>query len=556
MTIPAAGADLSVLGPDLLVPFEVRHLSRPSLLWINERWFAEKGVDLANPEVDAEIRAWLLREFAMGVPAPGDPNGAFTSQTATLHADRYGRTGGAQHGGSGRCGIAGRFHAKGIGRTPLVADDGDAMHSSGMMLVWEAIMEAILSEIAQAELPYGAVPVIAIIDMGFASSEGPFAGRRGILVRPNFIRPAHFERSIFFGDGGTPDSQQYRDALRVRAAVTAAPSLPEAAGGTAGSLLRAMFLRFAHQIGAAQAHRFWLGTFTSSNRSIAGELADFGAFRAVPSWRSVTTLAPEQFGGELATLAPAINSIFFYFRKYLPAHDLGDPAALQREIAAETLRGFRTACATALGVDESASPALEALRAYYAGQQRERVKAGDRNAWRSPWLLDALAPGWRRDAACRPAEREIAAALLHGIAADGADAATRAVRLNALRRWLTPRHAIYQELMVRRIPAWVRTLTGDPSADAGRVGHFIAGQIARSRRVWHGAPPGLEVTAQAPGRDPILFGHDHRRREEGAWILRREGASWLPRRQWDDGEAKSVRDRYKVAYRYPFAPPE
>src|SRR5206468_820219 len=109
----------------------------------------------------------------------------------TFHADRYGATSGSAHGGSGRVGTNGPFNVKGLGRTPLASTMSDWQHSHGCLWLEEAVREAIYSEVADAEFPHGAVPVVAIIGTGIRHElEDGAVGERALLVRPSFLRLA------------------------------------------------------------------------------------------------------------------------------------------------------------------------------------------------------------------------------------------------------------------------------------------------------------------------------------------------------------------------------
>lgn len=516
------GEDYSRFGPDMLIGFQVKRLTRPSVLWLNHRWLIDLGIDVNDEATLREVEDKLLRDFAVAAPAEHDPLELFSHEVEIRFADRYGLSCGGWHGGSGRCGILGAYNGKGMGRTPLVSPEASPDHSTGMMFVAEAICETIASEVAHAELPYGAVPVVAIIDMGFCSpvlGSGQLA-RRAIMIRPNFIRPAHFERSIFFGEGGKIGSPQHTDAKRVAAAVAAMPGLAADQGRSVADFLKSMYLRFAQQIGAAQAHRLWLGLFSSSNRSIDGALADFGAFRAVSSWRSVVGKAPEQFGLELSGLQMIMESLDFYVSKFLGPTTVPDAADMRMAVQEEARRGFASSCCAQLDVPVNlAEEALVVLRAYYDYQQREVVQAADRAAWRSPWLLDALALGWRRGCRAGPRERDVARHIWAAIRADGASEAIVAGRLDRVRRWLLPRPSLFHEIAVPRIPKFVRSLSGDPRVDQRRVARFIDQQISCARRLWPEAPPGLSISAQwtGPG-SAALFGFDHVRRSGGTLI--------------------------------------
>ncbi|HWU78853.1 MAG TPA: hypothetical protein VN158_02170, partial [Caulobacter sp.] len=263
--------NLAAFGDKLFVETAARARPQARVLWLNHRWFAEQGLDSLDASTKAQLHEWLIADFAFET-AEAD------SADRTVRADRYGGTGGATHGGSGRCAVVGAFNAKGVGRTPLVPEGVDWTHAHGLLSLDEAVREAISAEIAHAELPYGAVPVIAILDGGgeYWTPEGQ-SHRRAILVRPNFVRPAYAERSIFFGTSGKLGSDQQIDAERVRDVVRGltGPRPARLAANLSFDRLEEMFGRFAFQLGYGRAHRLWQGRFLTSNLSIDGALADF-----------------------------------------------------------------------------------------------------------------------------------------------------------------------------------------------------------------------------------------------------------------------------------------
>ena len=189
----------------MLISFQAQQLRFASILWINSRWFMERGININDDSARQRVSNWLLGEFGYAIPLQGDPKEAFAEQVKTLYADRYGgSTGRSRHGGSGRVATAGCYQAKGIGITPLAGAGSEWAHSHGCASLEESVREAIFAEVAAAEFPFGAVPVIAILDTGLYFSELTAASadsqkmRRAIIVRPAVLRPAHAERAPLF----------------------------------------------------------------------------------------------------------------------------------------------------------------------------------------------------------------------------------------------------------------------------------------------------------------------------------------------------------------------
>jgi hypothetical protein len=514
--------DLAAFGAPLCASFEVRPLRRARLAWLNEGWLLQQGVAVLDPRVRREVCNALVREYGVS-SSPADV-AETAGATPIFHADRYGGSGGAAHGGSGRCGISNLFNAKGIGGTPLVPNNTDWDHSHGFMWMDEALREAVNGEIAAEELPFGAVPVIAIIDTGIdLKREGEPARRRAIVVRPNFLRPAHFERSIHFGDAGRPESQQYLDAMRVRQMVGAATQGPAAVMG--GDSLREMFLRFARQLGAGRAMRLWQGRFLSSNLSIDGALVDFGSFRGVANWRSAHGLVGEIFGKEFQSMRIALESLLYYFQKHgprtqrLPASNLF-VAELAREIDA----AFIDTSLRGLGVDKVRQPRVaaaleELIWAYYRRQQRDRVQVDDDFDLRRPWIYDLIRPGPSASAlAGRQDCKESLALARYLFDANPSTEAADVSLLNA-QRWFRPRQHLFYNLAVRAAKLCVGRLSGNAGIDARNVARHIDLQISRSRRHWPLLPAELEVCAQMTrGFSSALYCRNRVTGERRVWL--------------------------------------
>jgi hypothetical protein len=516
--------DLAAFGLPLCTPFEVRPLRRARLAWINEGWLLQHGVDVLAPEVRREAAHALMREYAVSSSPADEPHTAGASRT--FHADRYGGSGGAAHGGSGRCGISNLFNAKGIGCTPLVPSNVDWDHAHGFMWMDEALREAVSGEIAAEEMPYGAVPVIAIIDTGIDfKREGDPPRRRAIVVRPNFLRPAHFERSIHFGDSGTPGSQQYLDAMRVRQMCGA---LKEGSPALATDIsLRDTFLRFARQVGAMRAMRLWQGRFLSANLAMHGALVDFGSFRGVANWRKAFGLVGEIFGEELQSMRIAFESLHFYFQKNgVHTHPLPAPRPFGDEMACEIDASFIDTTLQGLGVDKAREPHAaarleELLWNYYRRQQRDNVEVDDDEDLQLPWIYDLLRPGAGPATLPRSGDSSESLALARYLLHSNPDIRPADVSLLNAQRWFRPRQDLFYNFAVRGSKHCVERLPADPDNAARQVAQYVDQQVSRSRRHWPRLPSHLEVSAQVTrGYSSALYCRD---RDSGAQRLWLEG---------------------------------
>lgn len=322
MNSAALGADVfDAIGPSRGVEFPARRLRSARVVWINERWYLEHGINVLKPAVRKQVEESLLDKFAVTVPTKFDPPDIFSNASVTLLADRYGGIIGTKHGGSGRCGSLDGMIAKGVGRTPLVNSlTTDWYHSHGCMWLEEAIREAIFSEVVATEFPHSAAPAIAVIDSGipiYWDKSGNTGERRGVLIRPAMFRFAHLERSIYFGVGGSEQSEQYQDVLRCKGAAAAVLRRCGPNGETGSALLAAGLLAVATQIGFGWAHRIFSGGLYSSNVVSSGAFVDFGGFRSVPSWKKFRpSRGALRFGEELGALNHISKSVQSSLKRY------------------------------------------------------------------------------------------------------------------------------------------------------------------------------------------------------------------------------------------------
>ena len=291
---------------------------------------------LYRPEGATNPAASTPHAWRLAQPA----RNASSSKESSGLADRYGGSGIGRNGGSGRNVVIGKVQVKGVGRTPLVSPDTPASHASGGAYLEECIREAIFSGVVAHDFPYSAVPVEEIVDTGECQSwpdpVQPTRERRVLLVRPLFVRPAHFERALSFD---LPRRlQACKDHERVAAVLERSAS---ALGPDAFvALLDSFWPKWAHQLAYGFVHRLSHGNNTSSNIAVDGRLLDFGAASTLPSWANT---ASSYFHDPVATrfncIAQAIRSISYYIGRHL-GWQLVRPADVERKIerCAETFR--------------------------------------------------------------------------------------------------------------------------------------------------------------------------------------------------------------------------
>ncbi|GGA47142.1 protein adenylyltransferase SelO family protein [Dyella nitratireducens] len=472
--------DVGLMSPNVLVDFDAGILPNARVVWLNKRWFFSAGIDLNNPSVEQDVGQWLLSTYAVSSVEELCSSGSFG--TTKLGADRYGASGGASHGGSGRCGHAGLFNAKGVGRTPLVSPNVDWAHSHGCLYLFEAIREAIASEIALAEMPHGATSVIAIIDAGFSlrSDKDSEPERCAILVRPNFVRLAHFERSVFFGTSGFKGSDQYQDSLRVKDAIGAITR------DTTFQLPNTL-VKLAEQVAASRAHRLWAGRPTTDNVTMDGAFLDFGNFRSLPNWKRANDSRGQVFGTEMQDLENAVTSLAHFFIKHSALDPGLTPAQLTKMIRVRLDDAFRSMCisACALPAGESiASTLSDLVSSYYQLQQRSSYLLCEPSpTWgRKDWLYYEMGP-LTDEPNVRHTEKTYGQAIRSLILGNGRSR-DGLIPYAAARRWTAPRHQ--QNYHVSRHHA-KRVVTQIIKAGSGArdvLSRYISSEIAMSRRIW------------------------------------------------------------------------
>ena len=509
---------LADYGEDLLVAFPVRPADDAAVLWLNDRWFYARGFAMNDGAVRARIERWILSEFAHTIV--DDQRVVAGTPARLFYADRYGSPGAAAHGGSGRCGLIGCFQVKGVGPTPLVGASADWLHAHGCLWIEEAIREAIQSEVATAEFPGGAVPTLAVIDLGqrYVFADGTLGETRALLVRPAALRPAHLERAVVPNAAKTPALDDRADQRRVRDATrqVLARDEPAAADAAMPAFLSTLLRQLARQMAYGQVNRLFNGGFFSSNATLAGELIDFGSFRSLPLWAKVTASngAPA-FGDERLALREIARSLLFTLDKHAPAWRgrLPTAASLETGLADMLLAARRAEFLRLFALDDvSDAPRerlLAAVEAYYERQQRQSLSnlARVREDGRA-WLLRDILE--RHDGEPRSlgewVVQEIDAALHDlDVTANGQGVGRERAWLTAV-RLLRSRELLFREELQQAIWTIVGRRDSDPHwTEALR--QLFTTTVGRSRRDWPLLPAGEIVLAQvsAPHSDALLI---------------------------------------------------
>ncbi len=266
MVLNLSGLTESILG---LAPHPTATLVKPrsvTSIWCNDRALGAPGSDRAAADFGQE----LARDCGWVIGTPDGP-------CASVVVDRYGGDGIGRNGGAGRAGRIGSYYVKGIGRTPLVASGTDEMHRSGNISLHECVREAVYSEAVARVFPHSAVPTLGILAIG--EPEVAPSASRCLLVRPLFLRPAHFLRASSYAGDDWPESAKDRE--RVILACQAA----EASLGTDGILemVESLLHKWADQMAFGYINRLYHGGISPSNMSMDGALADLSGMAALPS---------------------------------------------------------------------------------------------------------------------------------------------------------------------------------------------------------------------------------------------------------------------------------
>ena len=270
--------------------FDTFRLKGTELVWVNNDLLKKYNINGSKEEIEA----FLLNEYSYVLSNYADSNCLIFNECKTFLADRYGSRHEVCNGGSARCGFDGAFQVKGIGVTPLVAQNMSKSHSHGKLFLDEAISEAIWGEICHQHLPFGAIRTLAIIKTNiqeeFSYLDHSPKKACALAIREFSVRPAHFERATFFWPLSDYDHLRDDDATRVRECINYLPislGLSKSILSSKQELfycLKIFIYRMAKQIAYSRVKGIPHGSLTSSNISIDGRFLDFGTITAVPDF--------------------------------------------------------------------------------------------------------------------------------------------------------------------------------------------------------------------------------------------------------------------------------
>jgi hypothetical protein len=309
-----------LFGPNAFhLPVKLWRLRDARILWLND---LAAGLDPNFRRMGFSLDRYeehILSSCAYAIKANNEKaKGIFEDMHIDGYADRYGGPGIGLNGGSGRAAVINGYLVKGVGRTPLVSPLTEESHASGGAYLEESVRETIYSEIVRAEFPHSAVPILAIIDTGmeqiWKTSSGSKTERRVLIVRPCFVRPAHFERATAFYSGDAHEGAN--DTKRVSRFFSSTVSL--FGKDELCAAYERLWTNWARQLAYSFVHRLPHGSNTVSNICFDGKLLDFGAMSAVPSWAKTATMMNQQSIISLYHFLPAtIRSLSYFFGRFL-----------------------------------------------------------------------------------------------------------------------------------------------------------------------------------------------------------------------------------------------
>jgi hypothetical protein len=300
-----------------------------NLVPFRTRLFSDARVALLNHDFPSFAEDEFLSTYGYGV-ATRSSRSNMTGATKVFFAERYGSLALMGHGGGGRVGADAEFQVKGIGATPVLASRGvNFCYRNGEMLLAEAVRETIWGDILNIALPYGAVRSPGVISTGTICSlpENDTTGvklERGLHVRENAVRLAHFTRAPFFKPSGRRQASWIHDHDRVVTAMSEIGRfLPPVSGDEAlkhGERLTArltgMAERLAAQLAAARARRLVHGALVHSNFCLDGRWIDYGSTHWSPVHATGKHFAPPFWNDEGGTVL-ALHNFAWQLKKYL-----------------------------------------------------------------------------------------------------------------------------------------------------------------------------------------------------------------------------------------------
>jgi hypothetical protein len=307
------------------VPVRARRLRNARVVWVNWPLLRELGADVGPTGLTPQVERVLLHAFAYRIQGEGDDPAAFVGRAKLFRADRYGGDGVAPNTGSGRAAAIGVMQIKGIGVTPLADPTTPHEHRHGNLYLGDALREAAWGELNHLETPHGSNRVLAVIDVGseFTLADGRLR-RRGLLIRPLPLRPAHFMLNFYANPEPTEFRRLQQHLARALSVEQVGRALPAAQRIRSGLLQLAQ--RSAQQHATLMAHRAPHGAMSSSNIELSGKLLDFETQSTQPGHGPTLAIPGSRYRSDSATsLSTMLRTLAF-------SATLGLPKRLSRAV--------------------------------------------------------------------------------------------------------------------------------------------------------------------------------------------------------------------------------
>ncbi|MGY4106330.1 hypothetical protein [Aeromonas encheleia] len=274
---------MKTLPKSCFIPFETTRNDNCNIIWINNAYCHENNIN-----VDDFIKH-LEEEYFYVTDDYTTKSRLNLNDKKIFYADCYGSRYQAANGGSARCGYDGKYQVKGIGRTPLCAENIDIHHSTGKLTVSDACLEAIWGEICNIYFPFGSVRTLAVISTGELLSTDYNIGLEStqecaLTIREFFIRPAHLERNIFFRPSLGLESLIEYESTRVLDAQKKV--LLSNGEDKSQAVIDGFQLKLAEVISFSRLACIPHGSITSSNICLNGKVIDFGTMTSVPGYKN------------------------------------------------------------------------------------------------------------------------------------------------------------------------------------------------------------------------------------------------------------------------------
>lgn len=280
----------------------------------------------------------ILNDYGRIIASEEERGDVSPADTRLMWAERYGGLGNGTHLGGVRCGYDGTFQVKGLGSNGLMGKGMPEGYTHGGMALFECIQETMWGEIFDIALPHGAIRSLGVLSTGttcwwtlksiprdvLAERYGPDVYLpRGLLLREPAVRPAHFDRALFTGQGPESIRTSVAEVARVRRVIQllpdalpmpAADNAPEPALRLTVGLLE-MVRRFAAQAAAAVSKRLVHGNISLANIALDGKWLDYGSANSQPFWGQI--VGYESFWNNGAAYGYIIETLCHNLEKYL-----------------------------------------------------------------------------------------------------------------------------------------------------------------------------------------------------------------------------------------------